>query len=149
MHIIHRRRKRINGMATQGNVSVSHYVPVCYIHDGRDLMLRWKGASTVANSRTVVASKAAIAALHKAMEGGRTRIHVIPHDRGWAVRREGAARASSVHREKQDAVRRAKQIARERAGGQVMIHGINGRVQSVEPPEIGRPVADQGLHLVL
>ena len=130
MHIIRRRRKRINGMATQGNVSVSHYVPVCYIHDGGDLMLRWKGASTVANSRTVVASKAAIAALHKVMEGGRTRIHVIPHDRGWAVRREGAARASGVYDTKAAALRHAKDIARGRTYGQVVVHRKDGRIES-------------------
>ncbi len=58
----------------------------------------------------------------------RNRHHVVPHHNGWAVRREGADRASAVTRTKDQAVDRARDIAgRER--GAVVIHRENGTIQ--------------------
>ena len=54
--------------------------------------------------------------------------HVVPHENGWAVRREGADRASAVTPTKDLAVDRAREIAG-REGGSVVIHRENGTIQ--------------------
>lgn len=55
-------------------------------------------------------------------------IHVVPHSKGWATKREGSERAGKVaptQREAIDAAR--KQAIRERA--EVVIHGKDGRIR--------------------
>jgi hypothetical protein len=54
--------------------------------------------------------------------------HVVPHESGWAVRREGSERASVVTETKEQAVDRGREIAG-REGGSLVIHGENGRIQ--------------------
>lgn len=55
-------------------------------------------------------------------------IHVVPHEQGWAVRREGGDRASSVHDTKAEAMEQARnQGRRERV--EVVEHGRDGRIQ--------------------
>lgn len=58
----------------------------------------------------------------------RNRHHVVPHNKGWAVRRERSERASTVTRTKDDAVERAREIAERERGG-VVIHRQNGTIQ--------------------
>jgi hypothetical protein len=55
-------------------------------------------------------------------------IHVVKHDGGWAVRREGNERASSVHDTKADAMAQAREQGR-RDHVEVVEHGRNGRIQ--------------------
>lgn len=55
-------------------------------------------------------------------------IHVVPHEDGWARRKEGAERAGSVHDTKADAVEQAREQAR-RERVDVIIHGRNGKIQ--------------------
>ncbi len=56
------------------------------------------------------------------------RIHIVPHDTGWATRREGASRAGSIHPTQAEATQAARETAiRER--GEVVIHGRNGRIR--------------------
>jgi hypothetical protein len=56
------------------------------------------------------------------------RIHVVPHDGGWATRREGASRAGSVHGTQAAATEAARTTAvRER--GEVIIHRPDGRIR--------------------
>ena len=54
--------------------------------------------------------------------------HVVPHPAGWAVKREGAARASSVHRTQADAIDVARQISRNQRS-ELIIHGQDGRIR--------------------
>ncbi len=54
--------------------------------------------------------------------------HVVPHDDGWAVRREGAERARSVHSTQADAIRDARDAAIAEQG-EVLIHGENGQIR--------------------
>lgn len=56
------------------------------------------------------------------------RHHIVPHENGWAVRREGHDRASVVTETKEQAVERGREIA-ERERGAIVIHGENGRIQ--------------------
>lgn len=59
---------------------------------------------------------------------GRLNIHVVPRNEGWAVRREGASRPTSVHQTQRDAVDAAREIARSRHG-ELIIHGRDGRIR--------------------
>lgn len=55
--------------------------------------------------------------------------HVVPSRAGgWDVKAPGSARASSHHRTQSDAILRAREILR-RDGGEVVIHGRDGRIQ--------------------
>jgi uncharacterized protein YdaT len=59
------------------------------------------------------------------------RWHVVPRDDGtWAVRREGASRDSARADTKEEAEARAKEIARNQGGGEVIPHGEDGRIQN-------------------
>lgn len=55
-------------------------------------------------------------------------IHVVPHPKGWAVKREGAVRASSVHDRKADALAAGRAIAR-KDKVELVIHGRDGKIQ--------------------
>ena len=58
----------------------------------------------------------------------RNRHHIVPHENGWAVRREGAERASTVTRTKEQAFEQARDIG-QRERGEVIIHRENGTIQ--------------------
>lgn len=56
-------------------------------------------------------------------------IHVVPHPEGWAVKREGAERASRVF----DTKKEAEEFAREKArqdGVEFISHRKDGTIQS-------------------
>ena len=55
-------------------------------------------------------------------------VHVVPRNGAWAVRREGAARDSSHHDRKSEAMDAAHDTAR-REHVEVVEHGRNGRIQ--------------------
>ena len=53
-----------------------------------------------------------------------------PRDRGrWAVEKSSNSRASSTHRKKSAAVRKAKRLAKKDKPSEVVIHKSNGRIQ--------------------
>lgn len=54
--------------------------------------------------------------------------HVVPHAGGWAVKRENAERAASVHRTQGDAIDAGKDLARS-TGGELRIHGRDGKIR--------------------
>jgi hypothetical protein len=54
--------------------------------------------------------------------------HVVPHDGEWAVEREGAERAGSLHPTQREAI----DVGRERAirdHGELVIHDRHGRIR--------------------
>lgn len=53
--------------------------------------------------------------------------HVVPDDNGWAVKREGASRASSTHNKKNAAIKQAKKTAVRNDVG-VIVHRGDGTV---------------------
>lgn len=55
--------------------------------------------------------------------------HVIPHERGWAVKGEDNARATSVHDTQREAIEAARRIARNRESA-VVIHRGDGSVRT-------------------
>lgn len=59
--------------------------------------------------------------------GKKKDIHVVPHERGWATKREGAQRAGSVSSTKAEAVERAREQAK-REKTEVVIHNASGKI---------------------
>lgn len=60
--------------------------------------------------------------------GKKKNVHVVPHDDGWAVRREGNERSSSVHDTQRDAIDAAREAAR-RDQSELFIHGKDGKIR--------------------
>ena len=54
--------------------------------------------------------------------------HVVPHPEGWAVKSEGASRASSVHRTQREAIERGRDVAQNHSS-ELFIHGKDGRIR--------------------
>lgn len=54
--------------------------------------------------------------------------HVVPYEKGWAVRREGNKRITSKHRRQDTAIRKAKQLAR-KYKADVIIHREDGTIR--------------------
>lgn len=59
----------------------------------------------------------------------RNRWHVLPHEEGWQVKREGSQRATDVTSKQQAAINRAVRIAKNNKPSQVFIHDRNGRIR--------------------
>jgi len=55
-------------------------------------------------------------------------IHVVPREDGWAVKKEGNERASSVHDTKNNALEQAREQAK-REKVEVVIHRKDGTIQ--------------------
>ena len=65
--------------------------------------------------------------------------HVVPNpDGGWDVKAPGARRASSHHSTQSDAEQRAKEIVHNAGGGEVRIHGRDGRIRDSDTVAPGR-----------
>lgn len=56
---------------------------------------------------------------------------------GWKAKREGAARASSHHDRQSDAYAAARDYAANSGGGEVRIHGTDGKIRNSNT--IGKP----------
>jgi uncharacterized protein YdaT len=56
------------------------------------------------------------------------RVHVVPHPDGWAVKREGNERTSSVHDTQKQAQDAAMSIAK-RDQTEVVTHGRDGKIR--------------------
>lgn len=67
----------------------------------------------------------------------RTQRHVLPSPKGgWNVKKPGAGRASSRHGTQAEAEAQAKRIVGRAGGGEVIIHGTDGRIRDSDtvPP---------------
>lgn len=58
-----------------------------------------------------------------------TRRHVTKGPDGWKNKKEGAGRASSVHRTQAEAEKAAKQALRKEGGGEAVIHRPKGQIR--------------------
>jgi uncharacterized protein DUF2188 len=64
-------------------------------------------------------------------DGVSTNYEVVPNaNSGWDVRKAGGKRASSHHRTQPEAERAAKDYARNAGGGEVRVHGRDGKVRT-------------------
>lgn len=55
-------------------------------------------------------------------------IHVVPHDNGWATKKEGAGRVGSVADTQKEAIERAR-VQAERERVEVVIHKRDGTIR--------------------
>jgi hypothetical protein len=55
--------------------------------------------------------------------------HVVPHERGWAVKGEGNDRASSVHTTQASAITAGRETAINQ-GSELFVHGANGQIRA-------------------
>jgi hypothetical protein len=55
--------------------------------------------------------------------------HVAPHPDGWQVTKPGASRPSAVTHTQAEAIGRAREILGNDRGGEVVIHGRDGRIR--------------------
>lgn len=56
------------------------------------------------------------------------RVHVLPKEGGWQVRRDGGDRIAGVYRTQAEATEAAKSTLR-RSGGELMVQGRDGRIR--------------------
>ncbi len=54
--------------------------------------------------------------------------HVVPHKEGWSVKGAGNSRATSVHSTQEQAIKAAREIARNQQS-ELVIHRPNGRIR--------------------
>ena len=54
--------------------------------------------------------------------------HVVPHNGGWAVRREGSERVSSTHDTQTEAIQGGRHFAQNQ-GVELVIHRPNGQIR--------------------
>jgi Uncharacterized protein conserved in bacteria (DUF2188) len=59
-------------------------------------------------------------------------VHVISHQNGWAVTKEGACKATHVFTQKIDAVRRAQGLVKAGAGAYLIVHKTDGSIEKWE-----------------
>ena len=63
--------------------------------------------------------------------GSRTVYYVSPNGNGdWKVKKEGASKATNIFDNKQDAIQRAKELAKSHELGQVKIQKSDGKFQT-------------------
>lgn len=74
------------------------------------------------------------------------RRHVVPNPSGgWSVKKPGASKSSSNHETQREAEKRAKEIVGHIGGGEVVIHGVDGRIRdsdTVKPGNDPNPPKD-------
>ena len=58
-----------------------------------------------------------------------TRRHVVSRDGKWAVVAPDSERASSVHNTQAEAIARAKEVVGNLGGGEVTVHGQDGKIR--------------------
>lgn len=66
----------------------------------------------------------------KAASSNSGRVHVVPTQNGWAVKKEGATRASSVSPTKAEALKAAHSI---KSADKIVVHKKDGTIQSYNP----------------
>lgn len=74
------------------------------------------------------------------------RVHITQRDNGWATKTEGNQRASRVYPTQAEAEANAKANVRRDGGGEVIIHGRDGRIRdsdTVAPANDPNPPKDQ------
>jgi len=72
----------------------------------------------------------------KGSVGGRR--HVVRSDKGWAVKKPGVSTPESQHRTQSAAERQAKKQVGREGGGEVRIHGRDGRIRDSDTVRPGR-----------
>lgn len=68
--------------------------------------------------------------------------HVVPNPGGgWDVKAENAKRASSHHETQAEAIERAREIIRNKGGGELSVHGEDGQIRQKDTVAADAPAA--------
>ncbi len=74
-----------------------------------------------------------------------TNYQVVPNaNGGWDVQKDGSKRASSHHSTQSDAAAAAKRYARNAGGGEVRMHGKDGKIRSTDTIAKADPFPPRG-----
>lgn len=63
-------------------------------------------------------------------QDSKPRVHVISRERGWAVKKEGFSRASTIHSKKEVAVGNARKLKGQ--GHDIIVHRKDGSIERWE-----------------
>lgn len=77
------------------------------------------------------AAAAAVVAFRTASGDKRAVYHLMPHEKGWQVRKEGKDRAEKTFEKKQPALDYARDVADSSHPSQLVIHRTDGTIQTV------------------
>lgn len=65
--------------------------------------------------------------------------HVVPNpEGGWEIKKPGASRSSGREKTQADAIKRAKEIVANQGGGEVRVHGCDGKIRDSDTVPPGR-----------
>ena len=78
-----------------------------------------------------IAREAVLKEMKSVQSKGRP-VHVISHEHGWAVTKEGACRAAHIFVRKVDAVQRARALVKQGAAAYLIVHTEDGSIETVE-----------------
>lgn len=67
----------------------------------------------------------------------RTSIYVVRSNAGWSIRRSSSGRASAVYSTQKDALQAARELMQAREGGEITLHGRDGRIRGVDTYALG------------
>lgn len=65
-----------------------------------------------------------------ANKGNNNDRHVVKRDDGWAVVKEDGKRASAVAATQKEAIDRGREIVDRAGGGELNIHGVDGKIRA-------------------
>src|SRR5690606_393558 len=91
-----------------------------------EAILARAGVPRRAEVEALTAQVEALQARIARLTGGMTVYRVEPHPDGWAVKKEGAAQASSVHRTKKEALSAGRSLAKAHAPSRLVVHRADG-----------------------
>lgn len=93
---------------------------------------KMSGKALIAAAVGVAAAAAAgIAAFTTSSGKERTVYHLMPHDKGWQVKKTGKSKAESVHEKKRPARDEARRLASKNEPSQLVIHRTDGTIETV------------------
>ena len=73
----------------------------------------------------------------KTIKTGRTCLSVVPEAAAWVVRKSGGPRVSGAYKTQREAVAAARKLVDARDGGEVIVHGRDGRIRGVDTYALG------------
>jgi len=66
-------------------------------------------------------------------KGTSKRVHIISRKDGWAIKKQGASRASKIYQKKETAIKNAQKLRK--TGHDVIVHKKDGSIQKWEKPK--------------
>ena len=75
--------------------------------------------------------------LRKIANHARTRLSVVPKSPGWAICGSSSGIAQRAYKTQREAVAAARKLIKAKDGGEVVVHGRNGRIRGVDTYVLG------------